>query len=367
MWFPSWQRIANGSPAGERALAHRSLRRRANFRPRLHALEDRRLLSTLTVTNSLDSGKDSLRADIAKASNGDTIVFAPSLAGQTIHLTSGELLIKTNLTISGLGASQLTISGGTSSRVFELAAKHQVSLSGLTIANSGGKTSFGGGIYNAGKLTISGCTLSGNGTSQLGGAIFNGGTLKISGCTVSGYQAQGGGAVYNGGPLTVSGCTVSGNQADWGGAIYNTCTLTVSDNSNLTGNLAENSTDSNGGAVDNLGDTTISNSTVSGNACNDTGEGGGIFTGGFSTLIVIDCTLTDNTSSTGGGAIFVGDNCTVTTSGCTVTNNSAAWGGGIDSAISSGGSLTVSTTYFSGDSSGDVKGKYIDGGGNTFG
>src|SRR6516165_12813270 len=43
------------------------------FQPRLEALEDRWLLSTLTVTNNLDSGPGSLRAEIALAQNNDTI------------------------------------------------------------------------------------------------------------------------------------------------------------------------------------------------------------------------------------------------------------------------------------------------------
>jgi len=55
--------------------------------------ERRDLLSTLTVMNNLDSGTGSLRAEIAAAPAADTIVFAPSLSGQTIRPTSGELLI----------------------------------------------------------------------------------------------------------------------------------------------------------------------------------------------------------------------------------------------------------------------------------
>src|SRR5579864_2297375 len=62
-------------------------------------LENRRLLSALTVTTAADSGAGSLRADIATANSGDTINFASSLKGQTINLTSGELLINKGLTI----------------------------------------------------------------------------------------------------------------------------------------------------------------------------------------------------------------------------------------------------------------------------
>src|SRR4029077_5927140 len=96
---------------------------RRTFRPTLEALENRWMPSTLTVINNLDSGTGSLRADISAARRGDTLVFAPNLDGQTITLTSGELLINKNLTITGPGASQLTVSGNNLSRVFELSRK----------------------------------------------------------------------------------------------------------------------------------------------------------------------------------------------------------------------------------------------------
>jgi hypothetical protein len=109
-------------------------------------------LSTLTVTNSKDSGKGSLRAEIAAAQSGDTIVFSPPLDGKTITLTTGELDLTKNLTIQGPGASELTISGNSAnwysdygalrntdaSRVFEVAQNATVSLSGLTISNGDG-------------------------------------------------------------------------------------------------------------------------------------------------------------------------------------------------------------------------------------
>src|SRR5258708_34647655 len=136
MWFPSCLRNRK---------RHEFARKRPIFRPTLEALEQRWVPSTVTVRNNLDSGAGSLRAEIAAAHNGDTIVFAPSLDGQTITLTSGELLIRKNLTIAGPGASELTVSGNNASRVFELSSqtKPQVTLSGLTISN-------GDGVFAAG-------------------------------------------------------------------------------------------------------------------------------------------------------------------------------------------------------------------------
>src|SRR5207248_7807597 len=76
--------------------------------------------ATLTVTNANDKGSGSLRATITNAKSGDTIVFASSLNGQTITLTSDQLTINKNLDIEGPGASLLSISGGDTNRIFNI-------------------------------------------------------------------------------------------------------------------------------------------------------------------------------------------------------------------------------------------------------
>jgi hypothetical protein len=180
------------------------------FRPRLEALEDRWMPSTLTVTNNLDSGPGSLRAEIAAAQNNDTIVFAPNLAGHTITLTSGELSITKGMTIQGPGASQLTVSGNHATRVFEVNSSQPVVLSGITVSN--GRNDIKNDSGSA--LTISGSTISG---STYHG-IFNAGTLTVSGCTIAGNSCielwsgsgSGGAGIDNirGGKLTVSDSTM---------------------------------------------------------------------------------------------------------------------------------------------------------------
>src|SRR5690242_2891852 len=67
-------------------------------------MEGRALLSTLTVTNTLDSGPGSLRQAIVDAQDGDTIDFDASLRGRSIVLTGGELAIDRDITIDGPGA-----------------------------------------------------------------------------------------------------------------------------------------------------------------------------------------------------------------------------------------------------------------------
>src|SRR5262245_45984169 len=180
MSFSSWLRNWRRSAPAARRRTQTSLRQPAGFRPRLEVLEDRSLPSTLTVTNAKETGAGTLRAEIAAAHSGDTIVFSPSLVGQTITLTKGELAITKNLTIQGPGASQLTISGyhgyarrnnpPLPARVFDVAQNATFTLSGLTIshgdvesASSGSPwDGYGGGILNHGTLTVSGCTLDDN-------------------------------------------------------------------------------------------------------------------------------------------------------------------------------------------------------------
>ncbi|MBC8074437.1 MAG: hypothetical protein H7Y32_00040, partial [Chloroflexales bacterium] len=47
--------------------------------------------ASLVVTTTNDSGPGSLRQALTDASSGDTITFDPSVSGQTIGLTTGQL------------------------------------------------------------------------------------------------------------------------------------------------------------------------------------------------------------------------------------------------------------------------------------
>jgi hypothetical protein len=193
-----------------------------------------------TVTNLLDSGPGSLRQAILDTPAGGTVDFQPGLSG-TITLTTGELAINKDLTISGPGASVIMVSGNHASRVFDIAATFTMSLSGLTIADgSVSGQAFGGGISNSGTLTVTNCALNGNTSATLeGGGIYNAGTLTVSGSTFSGNFGAGGG-IFNGGQLTVTDSVLSGNSTgtfSLGGGIYNAGTLPVS-GSTLSGNSA---------------------------------------------------------------------------------------------------------------------------------
>ncbi len=73
-------------------------------RPRLELLEERRLLSTITVTNSSASGTGSLAAAIGQANGqpGDTIEFEMGSSDVTSPITlSSPLEIAANVAIEG--------------------------------------------------------------------------------------------------------------------------------------------------------------------------------------------------------------------------------------------------------------------------
>jgi len=226
----------------------------------------------------------------------------------TITLTSSLPAIAHNVNINGPGAANLTVSGATSFRPFNIGAGTTVLIDGLTIAN-GRVSGDGGGISNFGNLTLSDSVVTNNGVTAAdnpGGGIYTAsGTLTITNSTISnntanvGTNADGGGIyIDNGGTVSITNSTISGN--------------TASDD---------------GGGVDNNGIVTITGSTISGNTATG-GDGGGIRTDGAGTLTLTNVTVSGNNAGNDGGGIYVVDPTTL--NNCTVTNNTtAAQGGGV--------------------------------------
>src|SRR5438094_5211040 len=87
--------------------------------------------SPITVTNTNDSGPGSLRQALADANDGDTIDFDPSLNGQTVTLTSGQLNVDKDVAISGPGPDDLVVDGNGQSRVFYINPGKTVTIDGL--------------------------------------------------------------------------------------------------------------------------------------------------------------------------------------------------------------------------------------------
>ncbi|MBW4687540.1 MAG: type I secretion C-terminal target domain-containing protein [Komarekiella atlantica HA4396-MV6] len=187
-------------------------------------------MPTIIVQNANDQGAGSLRNALAQAKDGDVIAFASGLANKTIKLTSGELSVKSDVTINGAAAKNLTISGNDKSRVFFTAYGTDVTLKNLTITD-GYSRGQGGAVRvsSNSELTVDNVQFKNNVGGQ-GGAIHvgfrsnatvvnstfdnNNGTI-----TKNGFSA---GAIANdnNGSLTVKGSRFTNNSGQTGGAIY---------------------------------------------------------------------------------------------------------------------------------------------------
>lgn len=380
----------------------RGIGRNATVPALLEVLETRQLLSgqTIVVNTTYDGPSNgqplnttSLRQAIAEANIdtiADTILFDSSLNGQTITLTQGELLITTPVTITGLGANQLTINGGwdgnigssTGSRIFHIddstATVQDVTITGLKITRGNVLNGSGGAITNTENLTLTNVVISDSSVSNpnqygstSGGGIYNSGTITLADSTISGNTSSAGysygGGISNSGTFTSTGNTISGNTtidqtAGYGGGLSNSGTF-ISNNDTFTGNSAH--TDSavaqyvidlvRGGAISNTGTMTITNGVLENNSASSSSNasGGAISNGGtlytFNTSISHNIATSKETADGGGVSspgIYWSTNDTIALNTAeAIVSGYAAYGGGISAAS---GTVTLIHTTISG-------------------
>ncbi|MBQ9873130.1 MAG: caspase family protein [Thermoguttaceae bacterium] len=202
---------------------------------------------------------------------GKTITFAKGrgLEGGTITLDRGAITVERGVTLDATLNSGLTIDADNASRVFTVNTYREpgalVTMNGLTLVNgkaeeggliyvaptsnlkltdsalSSAEATYGGAIYNAGRLSFEAATkaptISGT-TAVNGGAVYNAGTAALTGANISGVQAKRGGAVYNEGSLSVAGGSIVSAEAEYGGAVYNEGTATISKSAAITDSKA---------------------------------------------------------------------------------------------------------------------------------
>jgi hypothetical protein len=223
--------------------------------------------------------------------DGGTITFDPALAGGTLTLTSGQLAIDSPVTIDASAAAFITISGGGASRVF------------LVVIRDGAAAPTGGGILNFGDLSLERVVVTDNVENSAGpasfdlggGGIYNGdgATLNLTDSTVSNNTSvnQPAGGIYGffNSTINITRSTVSGNfTGDVAGGLRSLGNSTVV-NSTFSGNT---STAWHGGAMFLTdGDVTISNSTVVGNNAPG-GTAGGLMVATFGAPVNV--TIEDN-------------------------------------------------------------------------
>ena len=313
--------------------------------------------ATITVTTSADLGPGSLRAAVASAVAGDSVVFSPLIDGIPIVLLTGEIAIGVPLTMVGNDSTNTVIDGSGLGRIFNVTNAGLVKLVGMKMTM--GSAVDGGALMCTGStVELWDCAVSASFATSRGGAIFaTGGSLLITGSAIYGNTAAGNAAM------------------EGGGGIYNDANgLTINASSSLFGNTANGTSGSGGGLFTSSGTVQLISSTFSSNAANRAGgaieiAGGVLFITGTD-LLNNDVDGTAGTANPGnGGALHASGSPTISVIDGVVSGNRAAReGGGL---WNSTGSMTVDGTLIdanvaSGDAADDGGGGIFNNGGSLF-
>ncbi len=248
--------------------------------------------------STVDSGGGSLRTALGHANQGGGSVVVITATG-VIELASALPPISSDVQILGPGANNLTVSGSGTYQVFNITSGVSVAMAGLTISGGAISGSNGGGIANAGTLSLTNCTVADNAAVAVtgvvsgdGGGIANTGTLTMTKCAVAYNTAAGilgvasgdGGGIANTGTLSLINCTIADNSAVGaadglggdGGGIANSGMLTLSD-CTIAGNSAAGAAGlvvGDGGGIANSGSATLANTIVATNTATGTTPNG---------------------------------------------------------------------------------------------
>jgi CSLREA domain-containing protein len=286
------------------------------------------LREAITAANT-DSAGASLPGECPAGNGADTIVlpagrYTLAIKGANEDQNfSGDLDIRSDVTLQGAGAAKTTIDASGIDRVLDVpVATAKVRIQGLTLTggrapdgapgtpaapgangvntgerggdSGGGNGSAGedgGAIRSAGLLTVAGCVVSANraGNGGRGGDGAQGGTGGPGGGGGASYGGNGGGGgmggaiATSGGTLTVTDSTIVGNTAGAGGRGGNGATAGAGGDATTAGAAGGlggttqggfGGTGGRGGAIEASGPLTVLRSTISGNSAGIAGHGG---------------------------------------------------------------------------------------------
>jgi uncharacterized repeat protein (TIGR01451 family) len=323
-------------------------------------------------------------------------VYPLTLAGRDEDdAATGDLDIRSDITLIGAGADGTVVDGNGLDRVFHVfppfLGSAEVTIRGLIVRNgdcrasqcSGGgilnqpnsgppsvltladcavEDNFsgtpgadqgGGGVANFSALTVNRCTIRGN-TGGDGGGINSFGafaSLTVTDSIVSGNSARLGGGIVASGNATITRTTVVGNAAGFAGGMFNGSELTLTDST-----IADNTAGGGGGGLVHRGPASaIHGTTISGNSSG--ADGGGILIDSMTALVVTNSTISGNTANQSGGGIAMTSDLSASLSlnNVTITRNTAdanrdtiGLGGGIFGLVRFRTVLTLKNTILAG-------------------
>jgi len=345
----------------------------------------------VTTVDDTDDGICDTNCSLREAINASNIIVGPDeitfdVPPSAIITLGGSQLpvISDSLTINGSTAVSLTISGASSSRIFEINSGQSVTLTTMTLTGgdvSGGvdcPVNCGGAILNQGQLTATHMIFESN-VARRGGAIYNdsgsdlrildnefrennassaaygGGIFLSSGTSYilssrfySNTAGSGGGVANVGSNVTISNSTFSYNEGDnYGGAVYNLSGDLTINTSQMSYNLAKwgagirnepaglitsrdnllisNTASVDGGAAYNKGEWTSQDDVIRFNGAGN--YGGGIYN--YETMMISSGVIRANSAGRGGG-VFNRSLAQLGLSDETIINNSTSvYGGGL--------------------------------------
>ena len=328
-------------------------------------------------TDLSDRNDVSLREALVMAADeelypgADVIIFSDALDLENtpgeIVLLEGQLVVDSDVTIVGPGASQLAIDGDADddgvgeSRLFYVSSGVTATFNGLALRRglADGSSGDNGGAIQSDQatLTVEGCILEGNSVttpdSGHGGAIYAYKTSLevvdsiIRNNSATGVFSYGGGVYSRDGSLFLENCSitqnmVSANRGEGGGVAGYFTDVSISGCT-----ISENYGKTGGGVSSLVGNLSISNTTISENSGS---YGGGIDASGLAATLKLENTIVTGNHAIYGGGLRVSSN-SAEISNCLISGNTSSGGGG--GVTSSADLLTVTNSTIVGNQGGD--------------